>query len=159
MQIVFPLSGPFHDIHPQHVFNDLVCSFCLSICFRVVASAEVYLGFQPCEQWFPNVWCKLDIPVRNYHLGHPMKSKYFLQEYFCNIDSLISRFHRYKMSRLAYFIDNHNWIMLFLVKGKPMIKYKSITSHFHLGIGKGCNNLGGCWCSTFTCWHSKHLDM
>ena len=47
MQIVFPPSGFLHDIHPQHVFDDLVCSFCFPIYFRVIASADIYIGFKP----------------------------------------------------------------------------------------------------------------
>ena len=36
--------------------------------------------------------------------------------------------------------------------GKPTIKSIAISSHFHCGMGKGCNKPPGHWCSTFTCW-------
>lgn len=33
-----------------------------------------------------------------------------------------------------------------------------VFSHFHLSISSSCSRLGILWCSTFTCWHTKHLD-
>jgi hypothetical protein len=41
--------------------------------------------------------------------------------------------------------------------GNPVMKSMEMVSHFHSGIGRGCNNPVGCRCSTFTCWHSMHL--
>ena len=45
-----------------------------------------------------------------------------------------------------------------LVKvGNPVMKSMEMVSHFHYGIGRGCNDPVGCRCSAFTCWHSIHL--
>jgi hypothetical protein len=39
---------------------------------------------------------------------------------------------------------------LFFVLGKLVMKSIWISSHFHWGIGRGCNNLDGRWCSALT---------
>jgi hypothetical protein len=41
--------------------------------------------------------------------------------------------------------------------GNPVMKSMEMVSHFHSGIGRGCNNHVGCRCSALTCWHSRHL--
>ena len=52
----------------------------------------------------------------------------------------------------------HYWVIVTCFDlGGPVMKSNEITSHFHSGIGIGCINPAGCRCSTFTCWHSKHL--
>ena len=40
--------------------------------------------------------------------------------------------------------------------GNPVMKYMEMVSHFHSGIGRGCNNHVGCWCYALTYWHSRH---
>ena len=45
----------------------------------------------------------------------------------------------------------------FWVFGKPLINSSEMVSHFHYGIGNGCNRPAGCWCSALTCWQSWHL--
>jgi hypothetical protein len=42
----FPMLLLFHHVHAQHVFQDLVCSFGLPICIRVICSTKVKLGSQ-----------------------------------------------------------------------------------------------------------------
>ena len=37
--------------------------------------------------------------------------------------------------------------------GRPIIKSILIVSHFNSGMGIGCNNPVGCWCSALTCWY------
>jgi hypothetical protein len=34
-----------------------------------------------------------------------------------------------------------------VVLGSPVIKSMEMVSHFHYGIGRGCNSPVGCWCS------------
>jgi len=46
----------------------------------------------------------------------------------------------------------------FLLLGSPVIKSTLITSRFHSRMGIGYNNATGCWYSTLTCWHSRHLE-
>ena len=41
--------------------------------------------------------------------------------------------------------------------GNLVMKSMEMVSHFHSGIGRGCNNHVGCRCSALTCWHSMHL--
>jgi hypothetical protein len=40
--------------------------------------------------------------------------------------------------------------------GNPVIKSMDMVSHFHSGMGKGCNSPAGCRYSTLTYWHSMH---
>jgi hypothetical protein len=41
--------------------------------------------------------------------------------------------------------------------GNPVMKSMEMVSHFHSGMGKGCNNPVGCQCFALTCCHSMHL--
>jgi hypothetical protein len=41
--------------------------------------------------------------------------------------------------------------------GNLVMKSMEMVSNFHSRIGRGCNNLAGCWCSPLTCCHSMHL--
>ena len=42
--------------------------------------------------------------------------------------------------------------------GSLVIKSILIVSNFHSGMGSGCTNPDGCWCSALTCWHSRQWD-
>jgi hypothetical protein len=35
--------------------------------------------------------------------------------------------------------------------GNPVMKSMEMVSHFHFGIGRGCKNSAGSWCSALTC--------
>lgn len=43
--------------------------------------------------------------------------------------------------------------------GKTIINSIEITSHFHFKMGIRCNKPTRCFHSTFTWWHSMHLEM
>ena len=46
-----------------------------------------------------------------------------------------------------------------LVLGNPVIKSMPSLSHFHSGIGIGCSNPAGFWCSAFTLSGIHHLRL
>jgi hypothetical protein len=41
--------------------------------------------------------------------------------------------------------------------GNLVMKCMEMVSHFHSGMGRGCNNSVGRRCSALTCCHSRHL--
>jgi hypothetical protein len=41
--------------------------------------------------------------------------------------------------------------------GNPVMKSMEMVSHFHYGIGRGCNNPARCWCYALNCSHSRNL--
>ena len=56
------------------------------------------------------------------------------------------------MSLVKWSTITQTLFFLLLVLGNPITKSILTWSHFYSGISKGCNNLAGFWCSTFTCW-------
>jgi hypothetical protein len=70
----FPTLLLLHNIHMQHVLQDLVCSFNLPICLRVICSSKVKLGSQGLLETSPKSSYKHRSSIGYNHLRNAMKT-------------------------------------------------------------------------------------
>jgi hypothetical protein len=69
---LFPMLLLVHHVHEKHVFQDLVFSFGLLVCLRVIHSTKVKLGSQGLLETSPKSSSKHRSSIRYNPLGHAM---------------------------------------------------------------------------------------
>ena len=147
-------------MHAKHVFKQIIYSLCLYIGLRMVGGAKVQLCTQICKKTLQKIGSKLSIPVEIIALGNPCNLKISFMKIFAMVLDLYVDLTGIKCDA---FVNLSTKTMMesccLVVIGNLVIESMEINSHFHSRIGKGCNKLVGCWCSTFTCWLFIHLEM
>ena len=143
--MILPLGWFVHYIHAKHVLKHLIYFLCFPIDLRMVGGAKVHLCTQICKNTLPKIGSKLGILVRNYCLMKSMQSENFLHENICNGIGFICGLTSIKCDG---FVNLSTTTMMesscLIVIGNHVIKSMEMTSHFHFGIGKGCNKPVGC---------------
>jgi hypothetical protein len=106
-QELFPTLLLVHHVHVQHAFQDLVCSFGMPVCLRVICSTKVKLGPQGLLETSPKSSSKHQSLIGYNPLRHAMQPHNLTDENSFYLRCLIHHTHRNTMSTLRQSVDYH----------------------------------------------------